>query len=162
MTKLFFTLILGFFLMSGFGQSFRTVKLNEITDLIESENDSLLVINFWATWCLPCVKEIPYFEELGKKYNNHQLKIILVNLDFKKDIDTKLIPFLEKQKLNSTVWFLDETNANSFIPKIEENWSGALPFTLFIKRSSGIKKWHEGSFTLDSLNEQISNILLNH
>ncbi|HRQ29940.1 MAG TPA: TlpA disulfide reductase family protein [Saprospiraceae bacterium] len=154
--------MLGFFLINGFGQSFRTVKLNEIKDLIESKNDSLYIINFWATWCLPCVKEIPYFEELGKKYKNQKLNIILVNLDFKKDIDSKLVPFLEIQKLKSTIWFLDESNPNSFIPKIEENWSGAIPFTLFIKGSSGIKRWHEGSFNLNSLDDQISNILLNH
>ncbi len=150
------------FLVPGFGQNFKTVKLDEVIGLIQSSDDSIYIVNFWATWCVPCVKELPYFEELGEKYKDQGVKIVLVNLDFKKDIDKKLVPFLDKHKLRSDVWFLDESNPNRFISKIEPDWSGAIPFTIFVKGSAGIRKWHEGSFTRETLEEQISNILLNH
>lgn len=162
MTRLFLSLVFSFFLVAGSSQSFKTVRLDEVVGLIESTNDTLYVVNFWATWCMPCVRELPYFEESGVTYQDHELRIILVNLDFKKDIEKKLIPFLEKYKLKSPVWFLDESNPNYFISKIEPDWSGAIPFTLFVKGSSGIKSWHEGSFTRQTLDEQIRNILFNH
>lgn len=156
------SILLSLFLVPGFGQNFKTVKLDEVIGLIQSSDDSIYIVNFWATWCVPCVKELPYFEELGEKYKDQGVKIVLVNLDFKKDIDKKLVPFLDKHKLRSDVWFLDESNPNRFISKIEPDWSGAIPFTIFVKGSAGIRKWHEGSFTRETLEEQISNILLNH
>jgi len=155
MTKLLLSLMLGFFLSTGFGQSFKTVNTDEVIGLLESESDSLFVVNFWATWCMPCVKEIPYFEAVSKKYKNQKIKLILVSLDFRQDIDKKLIPFLEKHKLVSEVWFLNESNPNIFIPKIENNWSGAIPFTLFVRGSTGVKDYFEGSLTQDGLEQRI-------
>ena len=97
-----------------------------------SASDEAYVLNFWATWCAPCVKELPYFEEAAEK-GKDDFTMILVSLDFPKHIDSRLLPFLEKKRLKSKVVLLDEANANVFIDDIDPSWSGAIPATLIWK-----------------------------
>lgn len=97
------------------------------------QNDTCYVINFWATWCAPCIKELPYFEAYQKENSTKKIKVILVSLDFKSQLNTKLIPFLKAQKLQSTVVLLDDTNYDSWLAKVAAEWTGAIPATLLIK-----------------------------
>ena len=97
------------------------------------DNDSVYVINFWATWCAPCVKELPYFEELNEKYSNKSFKQILVSLDAPKKLESKVIPFIEKNNIKSEVVLLADGKYNSWIDKVDPRWSGAIPITLIIK-----------------------------
>lgn len=90
------------------------------------------VINFWATWCKPCVKELPYFEKLNNS-GMQGVEIILVSLDFKKQISKKLIPFLEDRNMKSNVVALTDGKYNDWIDLIDPNWSGSIPATLFVK-----------------------------
>ncbi|MCE3258739.1 MAG: thioredoxin [Bacteroidetes bacterium] len=88
-----------------------------------------LVVNFWATWCKPCIQELPAFDSLTDLKQN--VKVLLVSLDFKEDIKTKVDPFLKKHRIVSECVLLDEVNGNDYINKISTNWSGAIPGTLF-------------------------------
>jgi len=65
--------------------------------IIKNEN-TIYVINFWATWCMPCVKELPYFEKLNAE--NKDAKVVLISLDFKDQLESKLLPFLKKKESN--------------------------------------------------------------
>jgi len=112
--------------------------------IFRKDNDTTYVINFWATWCAPCVKELPYFEELHQQYENKKLKIILVSLDFKRQVEKLLIPFLAKHKLSSEVVVLVDPDANSWIDKVDPNWSGAIPATLIYHKNE--KAFYEQSF----------------
>lgn len=103
-----------------------------------------LVVNFWATWCIPCVKELPYFEEAKAHYDGADVEIILVSLDFDTHLDSKVIPFLEKKKIKSTVVLLDDPDANAWIDKVSPEWSGAIPATLVIRGSK--RAFYEQSF----------------
>lgn len=96
------------------------------------DKDTTYVINFWATWCKPCVKELPYFEALHNKTKNEKIKIILVSLDFKKQKETHLIPFLYKNKLNAQVVLLADSDYNRWLSKVDEDWSGSIPATWLI------------------------------
>ena len=136
-------------------QSFEIVKFDKVESVLNSKNDTLYVLNFWATWCQPCVKELPYFDEMNAKYKNEKVKIILISMDFKSDVEARLIPFLEKRKMNSTVWFLDETNQNEFIPKVEDGWSGAIPFTIMVRGADMYRYWKEGKLSLKDLDKLI-------
>ena len=98
-----------------------------------SNNDTTYIVNFWATWCVPCVKELPFFEEINTKYANKKVKICLVSLDFPKDIETRLIPFLAKKNINNKVVLLADGKTNVWIDKVDPSWSGAIPITLFLK-----------------------------
>ncbi len=91
------------------------------------------VVNYWATWCGPCVKELPYFEQLLKSYNTDKIRVILVSLDFPKKIDSKLIPFLNKHNIQSEVVVLDDPKSNIWIDKVDPSWEGAIPVTIIYK-----------------------------
>lgn len=99
-------------------------------DYLQPNNDTTYVINFWATWCIPCVKELPYFEELNNKELNGKVKVVLVSLDFTlKQVET----FSKKKSLQSEIVLLSDSKTNSWINKVDPSWSGAIPITLFIK-----------------------------
>ena len=68
-------------------------NFEELAFIFQQQNDTTYVINFWSTWCAPCVKELPYFEQVNQKYTNRKVKVILVSLDFPKQLETKLKPF---------------------------------------------------------------------
>ena len=126
--------------------------------VVQSKNDTTYVINFWATWCKPCVEELPYFIELYNNYQGEKVKLILVSLDFKKQIDKKLIPFIEKHNLQPEVVVLTDPDANSWIPKIADEWSGAIPATLVYNKNN--RSFYEQSFeSFEELNSILKSIL---
>jgi thiol-disulfide isomerase/thioredoxin len=120
------------------------------------ENDTTYVINFWATWCAPCIKELPYFEKLNSE--NESVKVILVSLDSKKDLDKKLIPFIKKRKLASKVMLLADKDYNSWLSKVDENWSGAIPATLILHGKK--RQFAEREFeNFDELNQYVNSFI---
>lgn len=114
------------------------------------------VVNFWATWCKPCVKELPAFEQLGAEYED-QVEVILVSLDFPEHIDKAVIPFIKEHQLKSQVVLLDDADANTWIPKVSSKWSGAIPATLIVK--DGNRYFFEQSFTYEELENEIKPLL---
>jgi thiol-disulfide isomerase/thioredoxin len=96
-------------------------------------NDTTYVINFWATWCKPCVKELPYFESLHRSAGKEKMKVILVSLDFRNQVESKLKPFIRDNNYSAKVILLLDSKYNSWIDKVEKNWSGSIPSTLLIK-----------------------------
>ncbi len=105
---------------------------------------STVVINFWATYCGPCVQEIPYFDSLQQKYARHNVKVILVSLDFRHHITERLMPFLNKHHLSTEVVLLADQDADSWVSRVSADWDGGLPFTLLMKQ--GQKYIHTSEF----------------
>lgn len=116
----------------------------DITPLFEQQNDTTYVINFWSTWCAPCVKELPYFEELNAQYAPQKVKVLLISLDFPKQLETKLKPFLKKHNLQSELFVLTDPDANSWVNAVNPEWSGAIPATVIYKGAK--KEFYEKSF----------------
>lgn len=115
-------------------------------------NDSLYVVNFWATWCKPCIEEMPYFIEAREKFKNEKVKIILVSLDFVSD-KTRVDKFVEKKMITADVYLLNETNPDKWINRIDSTWSGSIPATVFYKSGNKVL-FREGDFQsgeLDSI-----------
>ncbi|MEL0653126.1 TlpA disulfide reductase family protein [Algibacter sp. TI.3.09] len=110
--------------------------------LLYTQNNKTYLINFWAMWCLPCVEELPYIQEYAQK--NPDVEVVLVSMDFPKDIETKLKPFLKKNNITTKVVLLDDPDANSWINKINPEWSGAIPFTIMF--NSEKRFYYERSF----------------
>lgn len=127
------------------------VKFDWYENLMQSNNDTTYVVNFWATWCIPCVAELPYFEQLQQRYLSQKLKLYLVSLDFIKQKDQKLIPFLTKQKIKSEVVLLDEPDYNAWIDKVNPAWSGALPATVIFNTKRKQQTFFENETTFNIL-----------
>ncbi len=115
----------------GFAQKVSAVyKINDLLKRIHNSSDTVYVVNFWATWCKPCVQELPEFDSFSKRQHNKPVKVILVCLDFKEELEKKVNPFLKKNNFSLECILLDEVNGNDFIDKIDPKWSGAIPATL--------------------------------
>lgn len=119
-------------------------RFEDLAPIFAQQNDTTYIINFWATWCAPCVKELPYFEALTEKYATQKVKVILISLDFSKQLETKLKPFLKENKLQSEVLVLIDPDANSWVDKVNPAWSGAIPATIVYKGDTN--KFYEKSF----------------
>jgi len=103
---------------------------DEMAPILHPEDDTTYLINFWATWCGPCVKELPYFEEINETYAGRPFKTVLISLDMEKKIDSKLLPFLNKNDIKSEVVLLLDGKAHKWIDKVDPSWSGAIPITI--------------------------------
>ena len=112
------------------------VDFDGLYSKIDLSVDKTYVINFWATWCAPCVKELPYFEEVNKLSEDKNIEVILVSLDFPSQIETKLKPYLKKNKIKSKVILLDDSKINTWVPKVSEQWEGGIPATLIVNSSN--------------------------
>lgn len=125
--------------------------------LINKDDGKTYIVNFWATWCKPCIKELPAFESINEKYGDKGVEVILVSLDFSEKLESQVVPFVEKHGLESDVVLLDDVDSNSWIPKVSENWSGAIPATLIYNNNE--RKFYEGSFTYEELETELKTFL---
>ncbi len=122
-------------------QSVTVIKVEQLKRLLNQPDDTLRVVNFWATWCAPCVKELPYFEGIRRTHSAEKLSVLLVSLDDRADLTTKVKPFLRRRKVQSRVFLLDETDPNVWIDQIAPEWSGALPMTLMLNGQKKIRRF---------------------
>lgn len=159
--KNIFLLVLLVFLLHPhiYAQEITVVDFSQLQPLLEKRNDTTYVVNFWATWCLPCVKELPYFQQVHDNFSNRKVKVILISLDFEKHLQSRLIPFIEKNNLTPEVILLNDPDANSWIDKVSPEWSGALPATLIYNRH--FRGFYEQSFTYNELEQIINQNILN-
>ncbi|MEM9679383.1 MAG: TlpA disulfide reductase family protein [Bacteroidota bacterium] len=124
---------------------------------LNADDGAVHIVNFWATWCAPCIKELPYFEKINSEYSNSNVKVLLVSLDFPKQYDAKLKPFIKKRDLQSKVVAFDDVDQNTWIPGINKDWSGALPATIIYKGDQ--RKFYEGSLTYEELEQELKQFL---
>lgn len=162
----YFILILGVLILFSCKQGVKNENLSKVKEndqievytfdqldsVLAVSNDKVLVVNFWATWCKPCIKELPYFELAQSKYQG-KIKVILVSLDFTDKLESQLIPFVTEKGLQSQVILLDDPYENEWIPKVDSTWSGAIPATLMIDHEKRV--FYEKSFTEDELETEI-------
>jgi thiol-disulfide isomerase/thioredoxin len=106
-------------------------KITDVANLIE-KSDSILVINFWATFCVPCIEEIPDLIKYTNLHKKNKVKLYLISLDLPEYYPFKIKKFITKKKFNTNIAWLDETNADYFCPVVSEQWSGAIPATLIL------------------------------
>jgi len=149
-------LLLGYLALPFTSLGQELVKLTELQKLIHQPG-SVKVINFWATWCAPCVKEMPLFEKLN--HDDRNTKVILVSMDYDLDPDpAKVKRFIDRKKILSKVVILAEENPNEWIEKIDKSWTGALPSTLVINPDSGKRKFIQGELKEGDLEKLIQEV----
>jgi thiol-disulfide isomerase/thioredoxin len=132
--------VLSIITSAAYGQRIESVKLADLQKIIHSSSERILVINFWATWCAPCIKEIPLFEKLHLE--SKEVEVLLVSMDYDLDPNIqKVEKFQFRKKIQSRILFLMETDPNAWIEKIDKRWSGALPATLVINSKNGKREF---------------------
>lgn len=156
--KFRFTFIWILFSLAAYSQDVSVIKLHDLERRLGNTSDTTYIVNFWATWCSPCVKELPDFDSITKTYAARQVKVLLVTMDFKEDRDTKVLPFVARKQLRSEVFLLDETNGNYFIPKISDKWSGALPATLVVNNKKKYRNFYEQKLNYAFLQKEIEKV----
>ncbi len=154
--------ILLFFLAFSFlkteAQEIKKWKLKELKSAIDT-TDSPTIFNFWATFCKPCLEEMPYFQDLVKKYESAGVKLVLVSLDLPKAYP-KIKAFAAKHKIYAPIVFLDETNADLFCPAVDEQWSGTIPASLFINNKIGYRRFFEDQLKKSQLDKEIQSMIM--
>ncbi len=153
-----FVFVLFFSCRQVSSQSIPKWKIEDLEKYI-SKSDTPVVVNFWATYCGPCIKEIPYFQEVVKQYEDKGVKLLLVSLDFKESFPNKIDSFADKRKFTSKIVWLDETNADYFCPRVDSKWSGAMPATLFINNKKGHHSFFEEEMSKEKFETEIKKIL---
>lgn len=139
------------------GQAIPDINREDIVNMVQMRNDTTYVINFWATWCSPCVKEIGLFEELHRENNSAKLRVILVSLDFPNQKERRVIPFLKERGITATVKLVSDLDYNGWIDLVDPSWSGAIPATLIFNSDERI--FLEKELSKNELNEQVKQIL---
>ena len=155
MKALFTWIIFLFTTSSGFCQEVELLTVDRLNERIKQGQDTTYIVNFWATWCAPCIKEIPHFEKLQQEKRLEKLKVLLVSVDFKSRFEKSVVPFVRERGLKSEVFLLDETDQQVYIDRIDKSWSGAIPATLFVKGKN--RKFIEREFTYPSLLTEYQN-----
>ncbi|KAF2335830.1 MAG: TlpA family protein disulfide reductase [Flavobacterium nitrogenifigens] len=145
----FYIFLFSIISVSAYSQNVKLININQLNERIKNGKDSTYVVNFWATWCAPCIKELPYFEKLGAEYKSEKLAVLLVSLDFKSKLESNVIPFVKRKNLKNEVFLLNESSPQEFIDRIDPSWSGSIPATLFIKNDK--RKFVESEFTYEQL-----------
>ncbi|MBA3829700.1 MAG: TlpA family protein disulfide reductase [Taibaiella sp.] len=141
------------FLLASFGSHAQSIPAYSAEMLMKraSNDDTIYVINFWATWCAPCVHELPEFNKLYDHFAGKPVKILMVSLDFKEGYPREIEKMAEKKKMREELVWLNETNANIFIPKIEDSWQGSIPATLVLQHGQYFRQFWEGAIKAESV-----------
>lgn len=154
-----FLLFIGFSQGAMTQQRARIINYDDVEAYFNKENDTLYVINFWATWCRPCVAELPFFDDVAKKHQDDPVQVLLISLDFAEEIDGKVADYIARRKPQSPILILDEPNANAWIDKVAEEWTGAIPATIFVNKKHQIREFHEGDYTKKELLEKVETLI---
>lgn len=150
-----YVLVFLFFAISLQAQNVAVYKIDNLLKRIHNNSDTTYIVNFWATWCKPCIAELPEFEKINTDYKSKKVKVILVTMDFKEELTKRVKPFLQKNKYTCEVILLDEVNGNDFINKISNQWTGAIPATLITKNNKTLFEFYEKKLTYTFLAERI-------
>ena len=133
-------------------------SFDDFSQNLTPDNSKVYVVNYWATWCAPCVKELPYFESLHQQFKDNNIEVVLVSIDFENQRERRLLPFIEKNSLKSRLIHLTDPKTNDWIDKVDPSWSGAIPITLFVRGPD--TKFMEKQFpSYESLEAELSSFL---
>jgi thiol-disulfide isomerase/thioredoxin len=133
----------------GGSQKIPKWKIEDVVRSFSVNNDTVYVVNFWATFCKPCNEEIPDFIRLAEKYKKQKVKLLLVSLDLPSYVPVRLPEFIKKNKYNTNHVWLNETDADRFCPMIDEKWSGAIPATIIVNNKTGYRKFFDDQVSSD-------------
>jgi thiol-disulfide isomerase/thioredoxin len=144
-----------FIAVSGYAQEIKKIKITDLEKTMK-ESKEPMIITFWATYCVPCLKEIPYFQEKAK---SKKVALLLVSVDLEEAYPKQINATAKRLKLTAPIKWLDETDADYFCPKVDSSWSGGLPSTLFINNATGYRKFIEDEISKEHFDKLLEALL---
>jgi thiol-disulfide isomerase/thioredoxin len=130
----------------------RVLNFDQLEPSLNLTNDTVYLVNFWATWCAPCIAELPAIQAVEKKYSDKKFKVLLVSLDMPGQLNSRLLPFVRSHQITSEVVLLDDPNQNRWIDRVDKQWSGEIPFTIIYGKNFRDSYTQSFNFkTLDSI-----------
>jgi thiol-disulfide isomerase/thioredoxin len=159
MFKLISILLLStlFYSIQGQTRSIHDVPIADLQKRVETASDTIYVVNFWATWCQPCVKEIPEFNKIPSSYRQKPVKVIMANLDFANQKESRVVPFLQNNTVVHEVIMAITPRGGEWIDKMDKAWSGAIPATIVLH--NGQRYFHEGETHYEEIIGWIDSLL---
>lgn len=144
-----------------FNSDYEVEKINQTTleKLIKNRNGKVLFLNVWATWCAPCKEEFPDLVKLAEKYNKSKVDIIGLSVDYADEIDTKIIPFLKKNKANFKIYVNDFDDVEDLINFINKKWNGAIPATFIYDKNGNQQKYILGMRDFDEFDKELTEVI---
>lgn len=139
----------------------RTVPVLTPTELwqrLQRSGDTLVVVNFWATWCRPCLEELPAFDSLARRYRGTVLRVWLVNVDFRSQWE-RVRSFVARRGFTAPVFLLAYGRGDRWMDTLHPEWSGSLPATLFWRASDSVRALFEGELSFDELERYVQQYL---
>jgi len=139
--------------------SLKELTTQQASDFLKTKNDTLYVTNFFATWCGPCVREIPHFKEKITELKGKPVKITFVSVDNKDVWNTEVPRFVDEQGIRENTLLLDGKvlDANFFKSNFTKWDGGAIPFT-FMRKGDKTDEYL-GMITPELLNSKIESFL---
>ena len=137
------------------------IKKIKITDLEQTitKSDHPLIVSFWATFCEPCNKEIPYFQSTAAQYKDQQVELILVSLDLPDYYPGRIAAFAKQRGYTVPIVWLDETDADYFCPKVDTRWGGGIPCSLFVNNKTHYRRFFDRQLTEPQVGPEIKKML---
>lgn len=156
--KLYLFIFIFFTFSSGtvLSQKISYIKVADLEKILQNNDNNLFVINFWATWCPPCIKEFPLFEKVSKGYDTSKVDFIMVSLDFPSQVESQLLPFLKRNKVTLKVAVMMDLDYNSWIDKVDSSWQGDIPATIIFNNRKKFRQFHVGEVDESTLKKMIN------
>ena len=141
-----------------FAQQINKAKIEDITSYIQKA-DHPLIVTFWATWCKPCIEELPLLQEKVQQNKSEKVELVMVSLDFPEAYPKDILDFIKKKNISATFFWLNETDADHFCPAIDKQWQGSIPATLFVNQQNNYRKFFEKKISPEELDNAIKSML---
>lgn len=117
------------------------VDTEALKTLRKNDTNKLRLINLWATWCGPCLGEIPELVTINRMYRHRGLELIMVSADAHEQKDT-VLKFLKKHQASSKNLLFNTTDRDKLAEAIGEQWNGSLPYTILVRPGGEIVYRH--------------------
>jgi thiol-disulfide isomerase/thioredoxin len=137
----------------------RPVDAPQVKELVRAQHGKVVLLSFWATWCVPCLAEFPEIVEIEKSYRDRGVVVISVSADAPRTIESSLVPFLDKNKPGFPVYFMQTDDVEKFLHIIDPEWAGDIPATYFINREGEVASKRFSAMSREEMEQALEALL---